>query len=115
MVTRITITIKLKSTGLFKGKFKENITKLTKLFTNRLRGARGKKKEKKKRKTKQEQERQKLQISAKSAQSTLSTMIRKKARGILPVLLDSRMKDFPNDSGNGGFRGFHGNFNIYII
>ena len=30
------------------------------------------------------------------------------------MLLDSRMKDFPNDSGNGGFRGFPGNFNIYI-
>ena len=72
---------------------------------------------KKNKETKQEheQERKKLKISAKSAQSTLSTMIRKKARGILPVLLDSRMKDFPNDSGNGGFRGFHGNFNIYII
>ena len=52
MVTRISITIKLKSTGLFKGKFKQNITKLTKLFTNRLRGARGKIKGKKEKKNK---------------------------------------------------------------
>ena len=28
----------------------------------------------------------------------------------LPVLLSSCLKDFPNDNGNDGFRGFHGNF-----
>ena len=28
----------------------------------------------------------------------------------LPVLLSSCLKDFPNDNGNGGFRGFHGFF-----
>ena len=28
----------------------------------------------------------------------------------LPVLLGSCLKDFPNDNGNDGFRGFHGNF-----
>ena len=26
----------------------------------------------------------------------------------LPVLLSSCLKDFPNDNGNDGFRGFHG-------
>ena len=28
----------------------------------------------------------------------------------LPVLLSSCLKDFPNDNGNDGFRGFHGFF-----
>ena len=28
----------------------------------------------------------------------------------LPVLLSSCFKDFPNDNGNDGFRGFHGFF-----
>ena len=31
----------------------------------------------------------------------------------LPVLLSSCLKDFPNDNGNDGFRGFHGFFSLY--
>ena len=33
----------------------------------------------------------------------------------LPVLLSSCLKDFLNDNGNDGFRGFYGNFLVFAV